>query len=311
MQPETPKQSGVILPERLRQGDTIAVVAPAGSYDSNLLQKGVAIWEERGFHVHVPDGLDQQEEYLAGPDWWRAGVIHDALTDPDIKALIVARGGYGSFRTFERLRFELFPRHPKIFLGFSDITALHLELWRRHNLATFSGPMIAGTQLSKMSDVDLDVYFDTLTSPEPPPPVSGSEVRVVLRGEAEGPLLGGNLTLLCHAAAAGCLPDLTGAIVFLEDIFEAPYRLDRMLTVLRLGGHLDKIAGIAGGQFGPQVDEILLDTIFLDRLGDLGVPIIMGLDIGHGEKNRLVPVGPRGRLETSPPSLRFLSAGVC
>jgi muramoyltetrapeptide carboxypeptidase len=154
------------------------------------------------------------------------------------------------------------------------------------------------------------VYFATLADDAPPLPLVAQDARAVLAGAAEGPLLGGNLTMLCHLATAGRLPKLAGAILLLEDIHEAPYRIDRMLTSLRLGGHLDGVAGIAGGEFGPTVDPTLLDAIFVDRLGDLVAPIVTGLPIGHGERNRLTPLGVRVRLTAEPPSVVFLEGGV-
>ncbi len=213
-------------------------------------------------------------------------------------------------RILDALDYDRLAADPKILIGFSDLTVLQTEIWRRLGLVTFSGPMIAGAQFSKLADADLDLYFATLTRDEPPPPLGGDEARVVLAGEAEGPLLGGNLSLLCHLAAAGRLPSLAGAVLLLEDVHEPPYRIDRMLTALRLGGHLDGVAGVAAGEFGPAIEPMLLDSLFVDRLGDLIAPIVAGLPLGHGERNRLIPLGVRVRLTTAPAQVAFFASGV-
>jgi muramoyltetrapeptide carboxypeptidase len=300
-----------LRPGRLRPGDTVGVVAPAGPFAEEDLRAGKAIWEAAGFPVHVPNNLQEPIEYLAGPDWHRAGLIHAALGDSHIKALVAARGGYGALRLLDHLDLDLFSAHPKVLVGFSDLTVLQLELWRRFNLVTFSGPMIAGTQLAKLDEATRAAYFATLMETTPPPPLAGLDTRPLLFGVAEGTLLGGNLTLLVHMAAAGRLPSLSGAILLIEDVNEPPYRLDRMLTALRLGGHLDGVRGIAAGMFGEAIEDVIVDTILMDRLGDLGVPIVVGLDIGHGARNRLVPIGVQVRLSTAPPAVTFLESGVC
>lgn len=275
------------------------------------MQTGLDIWRRRGFVMVEPPDLDRRHRYLAGNDAHRARLINEALADDSIKAMVCTRGGYGSLRLLDALELDRLPDSPKILIGFSDITALQMEIRRRCNLVTFSGPMIAGTQLSRLSEADLAVYFAALTSLEPPPPLGGSAARAVIAGTAAGPLLGGNLTLLCHLAAAGRLPRLRDAVLLVEDIHEAPYRLDRMLTSLRLGGHLDGISGVAGGFFGDDLDPELVAEILADCLGKLGVPIVLGLDIGHGRFNRLAPLGVPVSLTTDPPAVTFLQSGVC
>lgn len=300
-----------LRPQRLRPGGRVVVVAPAGPFDSELLEQGVAIWRDRGFDVYLPPGLDERSAYLAGTDAHRADLLHEALDDPATEAIVAARGGYGSLRLLDRFDFDRAANHPKIWIGFSDLTALQLELWRRTSLVTFSGPMIAGTQLGRLDQGERDVYFATLTDTAPPPPLRGDRARVVRPGDAVGPFLGGNLTLLSHLAAAGHLPSLAGAVLFFEDINEPPYRLDRMLTALKLGGHLEGIAGFVGGDFGTKIEPGVIDAILIDRLGDLCVPIVAGLDVGHGRRNRLVPLGVPVRLTTQPPEVTFLEGGVC
>jgi muramoyltetrapeptide carboxypeptidase len=289
----------------------VAVVAPAGPFDPEKLRQGAAIWRDRGFEVVTHPDLLRPEAYLAAPDWLRADILNQAIADPSIKALLAARGGYGTLRLLDQIDTAPLAASPKVILGFSDLTAWQMDLWRRFELATFSGPMIAGTQLSRLSPSARDQFFAGLMTEAPPPPLAGGEARVVLGGEAEGVLLGGNLTMLCYTALAGRLPPLAGAILLVEDVREAPYRIDRMLTSLRLGGYLNGLAGIAGGDFGSDVDPELVDAIFLDRFGDWGIPIVTGFEFGHGQTNRLIPLGVPARLSTEPPQLAFLRSGVC
>jgi len=309
--PEYCPEAVSIRPARLFPSSEIAVIAPAGPFDEELLQRGINIWRERGFEVYTRPELAQRQGYLAGSDATRAEIFNAALADPRIKAVVCARGGYGALRIIDRIKFELLATHPKILIGFSDFTVVSMEIWRRIKMVTFSGPMMAGGQLGRLSASQLDEYFSTLTSDVPPPPLSGEYARTLIPGRAEGILLGGNLTLLCYLAVAQRLPSMQGAVLMMEDTHEAPYRIDRMLTALKLGGHLDRLAGLAIGRFGPGIDDRELDHLLLDRLEDLRIPILAGLDVGHEGFNRLVPVGLPVILDTDKKSVTFTCGGVC
>ncbi len=301
----------MIRPPVLRPGDAIAVVAPAGPFDEQLLQEGAAIWRAQGFDVRLPEDLNRQYRYLAGDDEHRLAILQTAINDPETKAIVAARGGYGSLRMLDRLECERLQKHPKVIVGFSDVTALQLDLWRRCHLVTFSGPMMASHQTTTMDPTQRVVYFDTLTRTTPPPPLMARHAASSSKETVTGWLTGGNLTLLCHMAVSRRLPDLRGAILLIEDINEAPYRIDRALTSLRLGGHLDGVAGVVCGDFGPDVEDTTLLDLLLDCLGGLGVPILAGVEYGHQGHNRLVPLGVPVELDSRAHRVRFLAAGVC
>jgi len=295
----------------LQPNDLVAVIAPAGPFAPERLDAGERIWRAHGFAVHRHDNIFLKERYLAGGDRERAAVINEALRDERIKALICARGGYGSLRLLDLIDVEALRQTPKIIVGFSDVTALQMDLRRRLGLVTFSGPMIAGTQIDRLSPAQLDAYFAALTSTAPPSPLSGADARWVKSGAAQGPLLGGNLTLLGQLAIAGRLPSLNGAVLLIEDVNEPPYRLDRLLTTLRMGGHLDGVAAVAVGNFGETIDAAETDRLLIDCLGELNVPLLAGLDFGHHGHNRMIPLGVRVSLDAVAPQIVFTQGGVC
>jgi len=297
-------------PPSLKQGDAIAVIAPAGAFDPQKLEIGKQIWLDHGFQIRLEPENFIIQQYLAGSDQQRADLINRALADEQIKALVCARGGYGTMRLLDRLELHRLDGQPKIIIGFSDATALLSAVWTQCRLITFSGPMIAGEQIARLNYDDQNEYFSILAG-ETPPPLTSERASYLAEGQAEGALLGGNLTMLCHLAAAGRLPSLDGAVLLIEDIHEAPYRIDRSLTALRLGGHLDGIAGIACGSFGPKINDETLHWILRQCLGDLSVPIITGLPLGHDDSNRLVPLGAEVVIDGKLPGVQFLQSGTC
>ncbi len=301
----------ILRPPALQPGDLVAVVAPAGPFDSALLEKGAAIWRDRGFVVQISPELKQRREYLAGDDDHRLKLLEAALSDPAVKAVVAARGGYGSLRLLDRLNLESLARQPKIVIGFSDLTALQLDLWRQRRLVTFSGPMMASRQLIEMNAPEREVYFATLRNTDPPPPLAAKQIIRPTAKTANGWMMAGNLTMLCCLAAAQRLPDLHGAVLLIEDVNEAPYRVDRALTALRLGGHLENLAGLVCGSFGPEIDDATLHRILLDCLRDSAFPILSGAEYGHDGPNRLIPLGVPVEFDSFSRQVRFLTAGVC
>ena len=225
-----------------------------------------------GFFPQRSPNLFEKNGYLAGSDEDRASDLNQAFCDDAIRGIFLARGGYGSLRILDRLDPDTLFAHPKPLIGFSDATALAMYLFVHCGLITFSGPMPAGTQIQPMSKEDADHYLRLLTDPEyrEPFPGRGTAVR---GGYSHGRLIGGNLTMLVHAAAAGFLPPLDGAIVLVEDVNEPPYKIDRALTALRHSGALDEIAGIVAGTFVGVSDETIGNLLDED-FGHLGIPIL-------------------------------------
>ena len=245
---DTPSQKleHPVLPPRLKSGDTIGIAAPAGPFEADLFEKGVTVLRGMGFEVHIPEAIFQRNGFLAGPDETRAGVLNALFRDPGIAAILCARGGYGSTRVLPFLDWAAIRHNPKPFVGFSDITVLHSLLRERAGLVSFHGPM--GTTLATAGEATLAQFRQTLMSPSPVD-LEPSGVEVLRRGSAEGRVVGGNLSMLCHLVGTPYAPNFDGCLLLLEDVAEAPYRIDRMLVQMFLAGCFDKVRGLVLGQF--------------------------------------------------------------
>lgn len=298
----------MMKPPRLREGSRVAVVAPAGPVPREAFAAGAAILEARYRLVH-DERIFARNGYLAGDDDARAAELSRALADPSLEAVFCARGGYGLTRILDRLDAAAFARAPKLVVGFSDVTALHA--WAaRAGVTSLHAPVV--TQLGKVPAEDREALFALCESPSPPPPLGG--LRALHAGRAEGRLVGGNLEMLTRLVGTPWALDLAGAVLFIEDIGERPYRIDRQLTHLRLAGALDRLAGVVVGDFvgctekdgsGPDAEAVIGE-----RLGGRGVPVVAGAPIGHGERNRALPHGARVRLDAAAGTLEFLDGAV-
>ena len=298
----------MLKPPALRPGDAVAIVAPSGPFDRELFERGLAILERLGLRPLVDDRIFARRRYLAGPDDDRLALLQEALDRPDAPAVWCARGGYGAARLLPRLRLRgLFDR-PKLLVGFSDATALHAALGAR-GLASLHAPVV--TQLATQPPEVVDRLGALLFSPGPPPPLLGGVT--LAPGKERGVLLGGNLSVLASLAGTPFLPSLAGAVLFLEDVGERPYRLDRMWTQLRLAGALDRLRGLAVGEL-TRCEERDSDYTALDVLRDLarelGVPAAAGFPVGHGEVNQPLPLGAEVELDAGAGTLAFLEGAV-
>jgi len=310
MRPERSPQP--IHPAALAPGDTIAFVAPAGRLDRTRMQRARSRLEALGFRVRVPDDLYRARGYLAGDDETRAAELMAAFADPDVKAIFPGTGGYGATRILDRLDYDLIRKNPKILVGFSDITALHLAIGKKTGLITFHSPnpmygLGSEGNLKPFSAACFwrailrDRYFDaaghvispgyTLTLPD-----NVEATRVLAPGVARGRLTGGNLSLVVALMGTPYEIETAGRVLFLEDVGERPYRIDRYLSQLRLAGKLDEPAAILLGQFAdcaPKEDEdsLTLDEVFDDYFAHLGVPVIANFPTGHAPHNATLPFG--------------------
>jgi len=291
------------------------VVAPAGPVPRDAFDAGAAILGARYTLVH-DDRIFARQGYLAGDDDARAAELSRALADPTIAGVFCARGGYGLMRILARLDAAAFARAPKLVVGFSDVTALHA--WAAHaGVVSLHGPVV--TQLGKLPAEDAASLFALAEATSPAPPLTG--LRAIGGGSAsqpgaavEGPLVGGNLEVLSRLVGTPWALSLDGAILFLEEIGERPYRIDRQLTQLELAGALPRLAGVVVGDFvgcaekdGSAPDA---ETVLVERLGRRGIPIVAGAPIGHGSRNRAIPHGARVRLDPAAGSLEFLEPAV-
>lgn len=289
-------------PPSLKAGDRVAVVAPSGPVDPARLELGCAVLRGLGLDVVVgKHALDQNPSgltYLAGSDAERAADLQEAWCDPRVSAVLCARGGYGASRVLGHLDWDAMRAAAPTWLqGSSDITALHVAFGRRLGVPTLFGPMVA-TLLADADPEALDHLREGLCGPGAP--VHGTHAPA--GGRAEGVLTGGNLTLLASLLGTPYAPGpAAGAIAFLEDVGEAPYRVDRMLTQLLQAGWFDGVAGIVLGTWTGCGD---LDAIFADRLLPIGVPILAGVPVGHGPRQLTIRLGARATLDTGTLVLR-------
>ena len=287
-------ETTLILASALKEGDTIGVAAPAGPFPRERFDKGTARLRALGFHVVWPSQIYDRDGFLAGSDASRAQTLTRLWADEKVKAIIGARGGYGTMRILSMIDYSLLKANPKIIIGFSDLTALLMSCIKETGLVVFHGPVV-----TSLADADLDTaaHLKRMLTGEQVFPLALDRNGVMVRGRASGPLLGGNLTLLIHLLASRQLPDLEGAILFLEDVGEAPYRLDRKLTTLRAAGVLERCAGVLYGQFencGP-VQEVR--DVLARNLNGFSGPAAC-VQAGHGSRNLTLPLGPRAMLDT-------------
>lgn len=258
------------------------------------------------------DDIFDRVRYLAGSDTRRADEIHEMFRDPEVSALFGVRGGYGSARVIPRLDPDVIRRNPKIFVGMSDLTALLLWLGRACGLVAFHGPMVA--KRDGWPDATWQHLIDTLEGRDCDAPLHPEGLTPLIGGVAEGPLVGGNLTILSHSIGTPWQPDLRGAILFIEEVNERYWRVDRKVMHLRASGLLDGIVGVLVGQVQnhgePEQGGDQLDEVMRDVLGDLGVPVLMGFPAGHGEQNITLPLGVRVRMDVDKAGLAWLESGV-
>ncbi len=275
-------------PAPLKPGDLLRVISPSGTLrEMSALELGVEVWRKRGYRVELTPGFDDRHGYLAGTDTNRRTQLEIALNDPECRGILCARGGYGGARLLEDWTFP--STDPKWLIGFSDITSL---LWS-FSLQGISGvhaPLL--TTIAAEPDWSKERLFDW---------VEGRPLRSLTGsgwggGQATGLLLPANLTVATHILNTPLQPDLSGIVLAFEDVSEAPYRIDRMLTQWRLSGAFQKVCAIALGRFSQcdppsNIPSFTTNEVLHDRLSDLGIPIVSDLPFGHDGENAALPVG--------------------
>jgi muramoyltetrapeptide carboxypeptidase len=303
--PVTPQ---VLHPNVLRPGDAVALVSPAGPVAEARVQAAVRELTAWGLRPRVYPHALGREGFLAGTDEHRASDLNDALADPQIRAVLCNRGGYGVQRILEHLDYDAVRRDPKLVAGFSDITALHAALWTHTGLVCVHGPVAA--QLDHPERYAASLKYALMSNEPVQVKADASEPTFSVRtsGIAEGILLGGNLSMLCSSVGTPFMPNLDGAVLLIEDVGEAPYRVDRLLTHLRNCGILQRVAGIAVGQFTEPGEGNVIPSVLTERLYDLGVPVLGGLSIGHGHHNIAVALGAHAVLDANTGTLTVAPA---
>jgi muramoyltetrapeptide carboxypeptidase len=314
-----PASAPLLKPRVLRPGDTVGLVTP-GTWvpDPDRVALARHTVEFLGLKWKQGRTVGRRESSLAAGVKERVADLHDMFQDPEVKAVFCVRGGYGASRLLDSIDYALLRRHPKLFIGYSDITALHLAIHQSAGLVTFHGPIL----LSSFPDYTLEHFrraiFDArplgkLTNPPEGRPIRPRHpIRTLRGGKARGPLTGGNLSLICATMGTPWEIQPDGRILFLEDTDEQPYSMDRMLTHLRLAGKFRNIRGLVLGEcegckardFQPSTDSpYSLGEVLDGILGDLTVPVVSGLTIGHTDDQMTLPLGVSATLDANEGSL--------
>ena len=312
-----------LKPVPLRKGDTIGLVAPASPIPAETVRAATQNLERRGFAVKLAPGSGEKRGYLAGSDATRADDLNALLRDPSVKAVLCLRGGYGSPRILDRIDYEALRRDPKIIVGYSDITALLLAVQRQAGVVAFHGPMGGEWGVGRGITPFSEKYFwDAFTSSSPLFADWGGdrahgmkEPTTLVPGSVEGILIGGNLSVLCSLLGTPYELDARGAILFLEDVSERPFRIDRMLNQLRLAGKLREARGVLLGAFTSCEDpnpasSLSLGEVFTDYFAGLGVPVLADYPAGHVPDQATLPIGIRVRLDATARKLSLLEPPV-
>ena len=313
----------LIKPKRLSPGDGVGLIAPASGVTAETWNRAIKNIEDLGFKPVVGKFARGQVGFLSGSDKERLSDLHWAFSDPAIKAVWCVRGGGGAPRLLADIDYSLIRKNPKIFIGFSDITALHLAIHQNCGLVTFHGPVAS----SQFPDYTKGHLMDVLTKPSAPYKITVSEfntakespfyrTEVLNKGKSRGRLIGGNLSLLTALAGTKyALGNLRGKLLFIEEVNEPPYRIDRMLTQLRQSADLRSVAGIALGVFedtsasAGKTSQPVMDVL-RDRLGDLNVPLVYGLSFGHIRDNITIPYGVEAELDADNAMLTYLESAI-
>lgn len=308
-----------LLPPALNKGDTVGLVSPSSATDDSFnLQLAREAMEALGFRVKVGAHFAARRGHLAGTDAERAGDLNAMFADTSVKAIICTRGGSGAARLLPLLDYDAIRRNPKVLLGYSDITALHNAIHAKTGLVTFHGPIGSGSwnafnvdQFQRvLLNRELVEFRNKVDAGDELVPRRNRTITIT-GGKARGELVGGNLTVLTALAGSQYLPDFSGKILFLEDVSEAPYRVDRMFSTLKLMGALDKVAGVIFGECtdcnpGDGYGSLTLEQIFDDHIRPLKVPAYRGAMIGHIREQFIVPVGGMVELDADAGTFRML-----
>ena len=314
----------LIKPNRLRKGDTIALVTPGSYITQHEKEESINNLNNLGFNVTYSDRLMQKNGYFSATDKERAADLNEMFEREDVKGIMCARGGYGCTRILPYLDYELISNHPKPFIGFSDVTALHFALYKNSRLVTFHGPVATST-FSRFSTSNFnEVLFEPKDELKLINSRTGNNynpygITTISEGRAEGELIGGNLSIVVSLIGTEYDVDFSGKIVYLEEFLEEPYRVDRMLTQMLQAGKFRNIAGIALGVFklcepsksNPTFSSSFsLMEVLKDRLGNLGIPVVYGLSFGHVVDKFTLPFGIKAELNTEMIQLKLLERAV-
>ncbi|PPA69826.1 S66 peptidase family protein [Jeotgalibacillus proteolyticus] len=302
----------MILPKKLKRGDTVGIIAPASPPNQENLEKSFSFLKELGLNVKIGSHVKEVYGYLAGTDENRLRDLHTMFSDPSVDAIICAGGGYGTARIAAHIDYSLIKNNPKIFWGYSDITFLHTAIRQETELVTFHGPMLASdVGKEEFQDLSKKMFLQLFEPKELHYSEQISPLEVISEGERTGDLVGGNLSLIQSSIGTPYELDTEGKLLFIEDIDEPPYRVDGMLNQLLMAGKLQAAAGIVVGDFKNAVPtnnkpSLSLDEVLEHYLGGLQTPVLKGFKIGHCEPHFSIPLGVKARLSSKTKSLTIM-----
>ncbi|MFY0600935.1 MAG: LD-carboxypeptidase [Cyclobacteriaceae bacterium] len=304
----------IIKPRALPKNGTVQLITPASALTRTAFENTLENIDALGFQAKYSDNIRVRSGFLSGTDEQRKDDLMNAFKDDSVDGIICARGGYGTGRLLPLIDFDTIRENAKVFVGFSDITALHLAFYQMAGLVSFHGPVGA----SAVNDFNTDYLFDILSKGKKVK-IENDESSPIRSGLATGPMIGGNLSLLTSLMGTPFDISYDDHILFIEEVGESTYRVDRMLTQLLNAGKLDRIRGIALGYFtncdtkedDPFFDySTSLDEVFKDRFKDLDIPIAKGFPIGHESHNATVPIGIPAELDADKGQIKFLESAV-
>ncbi|MFZ2325168.1 MAG: LD-carboxypeptidase [Ignavibacteriaceae bacterium] len=310
----------VLKPKKLNKKDIIGIISPASSPDEfSRVEKGVKYLESLGYRVKVGSNVGKNHGYLAGSDEDRVKDIHAMFKDKGVKAIFTVRGGYGASRLLDKIDYRLIRNNPKIFVGYSEITALQMAFFEKAGLITFAGPMVAVDFYDEISSFTNEHFWATITSNKKPGKLKYPEEQTLpflQKGTASGRVVGGNLAVFAGLLGTQYFPNLTGKILMVEDIGELPYRVDRMLNQLRLAGVFKKVKGIVLGQFvdcnehNLEKKTLTLGEVVQHYIGSVNVPSIYTFPYGHIKDFITIPFGIKINLNATKGTVEFDEAAV-
>jgi muramoyltetrapeptide carboxypeptidase len=298
-----------IKPKKLKKGEVIGIISPASSpEDLILVNRGIKYLESLGYRIELGKNINKNRGYLAGTDEERVEDIHQMFKNKNVKAIFCLRGGYGAFRLLDKINYNLIKKYPKIFVGFSEITSLQMAFLSKANLITFAGPMVVPNFSKNVSKYTEENFWRLITSSKKVGKLKFPESNTlpnINTGISTGRLVGGNLAVFVSLIGTEFLPDLKDKILFLEDVGEYPYKIDRMMNQLRLNKVFKNIKGIILGRFvdcfehDPNKKTLTLSEVMNDYLSGIKVPSVYTFPHGHIKEFLSIPVGIRTKLNAT------------
>lgn len=310
----------IIKPKKLKKGDLIGILSPASNPDNlSRIEQGVKYLERLGYKTIIGENVGKNHGYLAGSDQERLHDLHSLFQNKEVKAIICVRGGYGTPRLLDKIDYKLIKSNPKIFVGYSDITALQMAFLKNAGLLTFAGPMLAVDLYDEVEPYTEEFFWRLLTSDKKLGKIELPEHESIFKltsGQAKGRLIGGNLALIASIIGTPYIPSFKDSILFLEEVGEVPYRVDRMLSQIKHSGGFESLSGIILGAFtdcnehDPMKKTLSLGEVIDDYFTHLKIPVIYNFPHGHIPLMATLPYGLEVKINATKETVEYLEAAV-